>query len=68
MDNDKTVRLWDCATLEPIGEPKAGHEKPVMAVALARIHDRPHIVSASQDHEVRIWGVQVHGRPLSPPP
>ena len=38
---DTTVRLWDPATGQPIGEPLTGHTSAVEAVAFAEVEGRP---------------------------
>ncbi|KAK6971358.1 WD40 repeat-like protein [Favolaschia claudopus] len=51
--HDNTVRLWDAATGEAIGEPLQGHDSAVTSVAFSP--DAKHIVSGSDDNTVRIW-------------
>ncbi|TWV53854.1 WD40 repeat domain-containing protein [Streptomyces misionensis] len=53
--DDGTVRLWDLATGEPVGEPLADHTGPVLAVATADLDGRPVAVSAGTDKAVRVW-------------
>ncbi|MFF2147797.1 WD40 repeat domain-containing protein [Kitasatospora sp. NPDC058190] len=64
--NEGTVRLWDLATGEPVGEPMAGHTGPVHAVAAAELDGRAVAVSAGTDGTVRVWDLTTR-RPLHPP-
>jgi WD40 repeat protein/tRNA A-37 threonylcarbamoyl transferase component Bud32 len=52
--DDKTARLWDAATLAPIGPPLK-HEGPVRTVAFSL--DGKMILTASLDKTVRLWRV-----------
>ena len=63
---DDTVRVWDAATGEPVGEPLAGHPGSVTAVAVGRAGDRDVIVSGSEDGAVRVWDA-VTGAPVGKP-
>ncbi len=51
--DDNTVRLWDAATGQPIGQPLTGHNAPVASVAFSP--DGKRIVSGSDDHTLRLW-------------
>jgi WD40 repeat protein len=65
---DRTVRIWDAVTAQPIGNPLVGHTDSVEAVAVGRVGDRDVIVSGSADRTVRIWdAVTAHpiGKPLT---
>ena len=45
--DDGTVRVWDAVTGDPVGDPLAGHDGWVSAVAIGRAGDRDIIVSGS---------------------
>jgi WD domain, G-beta repeat len=50
---DKTARVWDAATGQPIGEPLKGHENWVMSAAFSP--DGRLIVTASPDRTACVW-------------
>jgi hypothetical protein len=50
---DKTLRLWDAKTGQPIGEPWRGHEDEVRSVAFSP--DGTRLVSGSFDKTLRLW-------------
>ncbi|NJM28394.1 MAG: WD40 repeat domain-containing protein [Pseudanabaena sp. RU_4_16] len=51
--SDRTVRIWDAKTGEPIGKPLTGHDGLVTSVAFSPNGER--IVSGSDDKTVWIW-------------
>ncbi|MCL2781887.1 MAG: hypothetical protein FWD74_10475, partial [Actinomycetia bacterium] len=52
--DDGTVRLWDPATREPVGEPLTGHNGAVRAVAFGTAGGRPVLASGGDDGTVRL--------------
>ena len=61
---DQTLRLWDAASGQPIGEPLRGHEDAVSSVAFSP--DGRRIVSGSEDRTLRLWDA-ASGQPLGEP-
>jgi WD40 repeat protein len=61
---DKTLRLWDAKTGEPIGAPLTGHEDRVSSVAFSP--DGTRIASGSVDHTLRLWDAKT-GEPIGAP-
>ena len=61
-----TVRVWDLAHSQPIGEPLRGHQGEVSAVAVAELDGRPVIISGSWDTTVRVWDL-ASGRSVGEP-
>ncbi len=61
---DNTVRLWDAATGQPIGQPMTGHTGAVSSVAFSP--DGTRIVSGSGDKTVRVWDADT-GQPIGEP-
>ena len=58
---DKTARLWDAETGEPIGEPLKGHADTVYSAAFSP--DGKRIVTASADKTARLWDAET-GKPI----
>jgi WD40 repeat protein len=59
--NDKTLRLWNADTGQPIGPPMTGHTDAVTSVAFSP--DGHQIVSGSWDYTLRRWDGDT-GQPL----
>jgi WD40 repeat protein len=60
--DDKTARIWDARTGEPIGEPLQ-HQGSVNAASFDATGER--VVTASDDKTARIWkAVAAPGQPL----
>ncbi|TFK63761.1 WD40 repeat-like protein, partial [Pluteus cervinus] len=62
--SDKTVRIWNATTGQPVGEPLQGHSDSVWSVAYSP--DGRHVVSGSNDKTVRIWDATT-GQPVGKP-
>jgi WD40 repeat protein len=60
--NDRTLRLWDMASGQPIGTPMR-HDGPVSSAQLNR--DGSRILSWSDDGTVRLWDAAT-GQPIDP--
>ena len=65
--DDETVRLWDPATGQPVGDPLTGHTDRVTAVAFGRLPDgRTLLATGSDDGTVRLWDPAT-GHPVGDP-
>ena len=62
--DDKTVRVWDAATGQPVGQPLTGHTDAVCSVAFSP--DGTRIASGSDDKTVRVWDAAT-GQPVGQP-
>ena len=51
--DDRSVRLWNAETRQPIGQPLQGHTGSVLSVAFSP--DGRRIVSGSSDRSVQLW-------------
>jgi WD40 repeat protein len=68
---DGTVRVWDLATGEPVGEPIAGHTGQVMALACTVLNGRGVAIAGDSgpefgDGTVRVWDLAT-GQPVGEP-
>ena len=63
---DHTVRVWDLATGEPVGDPFTGHTGAVRAWRPPPIDGRPVAISAVGDDTVRVWDLAT-GEPVGEP-
>jgi WD40 repeat protein len=61
--DDGTVRVWDLATGDPVGDPSARHTGPVYTVGAAELQGRPVVISGGGDQSVRVWDIAKR-RPL----
>ncbi|KAG2340344.1 WD40 repeat-like protein [Suillus weaverae] len=61
---DQTVRLWDPATGQPVGQPWQGHTGSVNSVAFSP--DGARVVTGSSDKTVRLWDT-AKGQPIGKP-
>ncbi|MCV6636980.1 caspase family protein [Candidatus Albibeggiatoa sp. nov. NOAA] len=61
---DNTVRLWDVATGQTLGQPLTGHSSSVISVAFSP--DGKTLASGSVDNTVRLWDVETR-KPLGQP-
>ncbi|MFD7785204.1 caspase family protein [Streptomyces nojiriensis] len=67
-DSSWTVRVWDLATGQAIGQPLTGHTGSIFAVACTELDGRPTAVTGSSDGTVRVWDLatgQAIGQPLT---
>ena len=60
--DDRTVRLWDAQTGQPLGSPLSGHQNAIVQVAFSP--DGKRLVSGAYDDNVRVWDT-LAGRPIT---
>ncbi|CCA75214.1 related to WD40-repeat protein (notchless protein) [Serendipita indica DSM 11827] len=53
---DNTIRLWDAATGQAVGEPLRGHEGAVNTIGFSP--DGPQIVSGSINNTIQLWNTE----------
>ncbi|MEU4359245.1 WD40 repeat domain-containing protein [Streptomyces virginiae] len=53
--DDGTLRVWDLAAGEPVGDPLTGHSGEAMRVITTMLDGRPVAISSSCDQTVRVW-------------
>jgi WD40 repeat protein/carbon monoxide dehydrogenase subunit G len=63
---DGTVRVWDLAIHQPLGEPITGHEGAIAALALGELNGQLIAVTGGQDGTIRVWDLAIH-QPLGEP-
>ena len=52
---DESVRVWDLATGQPVGDPLIGHDSGVLSTAVTRLGAQVVVISGCSDHSVRVW-------------
>jgi WD40 repeat protein len=62
--DDKTIRLWNVTTGEPIGQPLKGHTSIVRTVVFSP--DGKILASCGDDKTIRLWNVAM-GEPICHP-
>ena len=66
--DDGTLRRWDAASGQPVGDPLTGHTTSVRAVATARLDDgRTLIISGSDDKTLILWPLRSNGQIANEP-
>ncbi len=55
------VVMYDLATGDRVGAPLTGHETSVYGMDVVPAGDRTVLVTASQDHSVRVWDLTARG-------
>jgi WD40 repeat protein len=55
--SDETVRVWNLAAHQPLGEPLTGHTSFLDSVAVGQVNGVPVAVSGGHDSTVRVWSL-----------
>ncbi|MGI5127055.1 WD40 repeat domain-containing serine/threonine protein kinase [Pseudonocardia sp. CA-107938] len=65
---EQTLQVWDLASRQPVGAPIAATDRPITAVATARLDGRAVILAGDQGGSITVWDLATHervGRPMT---